>query len=57
MDFETRVARLAQQETKTEALLANGYSLPPGFWRDVLQAIDGKTRGLPPRRVERDAPP
>ena len=45
-------------EERAEALLASGYSLPPGFWRDLLQEIDGKTRGLPPpRRAGHDAPP
>ena len=50
------LALLFGEET-TEALLASGYSLPPGFWRDLLREIDGKTRGLPPRRAGHDAPP
>ena len=44
-------------EAQARAMLASGCPLPPSILGDVLREIDGKTRGLPPRRVERDAPP
>ena len=40
-------------EEQARAMVA---TLPPSILRDVLQEIDGKTRGLPPRRAGRDAP-
>ena len=43
-------------EAQARAMVASGCPLPPSILGDVLREIDGKTRGLPPRRAGCDAP-